>query len=325
MRARPESRPVATVPALHNGSQLFPQDDMTTVATAARESMRVRPKTAPSYHHFTVDVEEYFQVSALEPYVKRTQWDHLPSRVGAATEALLDLLERFQMRGTFFVLGWIAERYPFLVRSIAERGHEVASHGTDHRRVIFLTPSEFRDSIRDSKDILEQVTGKRVLGYRAPSFSIVPGREWALDILVEEGYDYDSSLYPVERSGYGYPTALSHPYVIRTEAGPLKEFPPATVQLLGTRLPAGGGAYLRLLPSTLVRTALQQAQARGYPATLYIHPWEVDPHQPRVAVPMLTRVRHYGYLNRTYPRLQQLCERFSFRAIADSLASLKPE
>ncbi|HET9440608.1 MAG TPA: XrtA system polysaccharide deacetylase [Longimicrobiales bacterium] len=295
---------------------------MTALAQTAPGSANGRPATARPYHHFTVDVEEYFQVSALEPYVERAQWESLPSRVCASTEALLDLLDSKQMRGTFFVLGWIAERYPALVRDIAQRGHEVASHGTDHRRVTFLTPSEFRGSVRDSKQILEQVTGQKVSGYRAPSFSIVAGREWALDILAEEGYAYDSSLYPVRRSGYGYRAALPHPYVIRTESGPLMEFPPATLQMFGAKLPAGGGAYLRLLPGLLVRSALQQAQARGYPATLYIHPWEVDPDQPRVAVPMLTRIRHYGYLERTYPRLRQLCERFSFRAIADSLTSL---
>ncbi|HEY0674223.1 MAG TPA: XrtA system polysaccharide deacetylase [Longimicrobiales bacterium] len=295
---------------------------MTTLANPATKSANGHPVTDRPFHHFTVDVEEYFQVSALEPYVDRSQWEAWPTRVRASTEALLDLLDAKQMRGTFFVLGWIAERYPALVREIEQRGHEVASHGTDHRRVTFLTPAEFRTSVRDSKSILEQVTGQKILGYRAPSFSIVSGREWALDILAEEGYAYDSSLYPVRRSGYGYTAARPHPYVIRTESGRLLEFPPATLQMFGAKLPAGGGAYLRLLPGSLIRSALKQAERRGYPATLYIHPWEVDPEQPRVDVPVLTRIRHYGRLKRTFARLQRLCEDFTFRAIADSLTSV---
>jgi polysaccharide deacetylase family protein (PEP-CTERM system associated) len=271
------------------------------------------------HHHFTVDVEEHFQVSALEPFVDAGEWDRMPTRVAASTEKLLDLLDRYEARGTFFTLGWIAERYPELVREIANRGHEVASHGTDHKRVTFLTPDQFRHSVRESKRILENITGEEVLGYRAPSFSIVPGREWALDILLEEGYVYDSSLYPVKRSGYGYASALWYPHLVERPSGVLMEFPPATLELMGARLPAGGGAYLRLLPRGLVEGALEQANESGLPGTVYIHPWEVDPEQPRLPVPTLTRIRHYGRLARTYSRLEDLVRRFSFRPIADSL------
>jgi polysaccharide deacetylase family protein (PEP-CTERM system associated) len=271
------------------------------------------------YHHFTVDVEEHFQVSALEPYVRRSEWDSQSSRVVDSTQRLLTLLERHEGRGTFFVLGWIAQRYPALVREIAARGHEVASHGTDHRRVTQLSQPEFRASIRDSRKLLEDITGQRVLGYRAPSFSIVAGREWALDILIEEGYVYDSSLYPVRRSGYGYPAGRRYPYTLCRAAGELLQFPPATLQAMGMKLPAGGGAYLRLLPYSLVASALGQAQAAGFPATIYIHPWEIDPEQPRLRVPRLTAIRHYGGLRRTFSRLERMMERFSFRPIADSI------
>jgi polysaccharide deacetylase family protein (PEP-CTERM system associated) len=268
-----------------------------------------------------VDVEEHFQVSALEPYVDRSKWDSLPSRVEASTERLLDLLDQYDARGTFFTLSWIGQRHPALVREIVRRGHEIASHGSDHRRITQLNADQFRVSIRESKDVLEQIAGVRVLGYRAPSFSIVPGREWALDALIEEGYVYDSSLYPVRRSGYGYPQGQREPYTINRAAGSLLEFPPATLNAFGQTLPAGGGAYLRLLPFQLVQSALSQAQRNGVAGTLYIHPWEVDPEQPRFAVSRLTRIRHYGGLRRTQPRLARLFSRFRFRPIADSLSS----
>jgi polysaccharide deacetylase family protein (PEP-CTERM system associated) len=278
--------------------------------------------TTTVHHHFTVDVEEHFQVSALEPFVNSSEWDNFPTRVGESTRKLLDLLDQHEMRGTFFTLGWIAERYPDLVKEIVTRGHEMASHGTDHKRVTFLTPEQFRVSVRDSKRMLEDVSGQEVLGYRAPSFSIVPGGEWALDILIEEGYVYDSSLYPVKRNGYGYADALWHPHLLERPSGVLMEFPPATLEMFGARLPAGGGAYLRLLPRGLVEGALEQASAAGHPGTVYIHPWEVDPEQPRLQVPTLTRIRHYGRLRRTYSRLEDLVRRFSFRPIADSLYML---
>jgi polysaccharide deacetylase family protein (PEP-CTERM system associated) len=274
------------------------------------------------FHHFTVDVEEYFQVSALEPFVDRSQWDQLPSRVVRSTQRVLDLLDEHDARATFFVLGWIATRYPELVREIAARGHEVASHGTDHRRVTQLSVAEFRTSARESKQILEQTCGCQVLGFRAPSFSIVPGREWALDTLIEEGYVYDSSLFPIRRSGYGYPGTPRRPHTIERAAGKLVEFPPATLSALGMPLPAGGGAYLRLLPYKLLDSAVAQAQRSGFPATVYIHPWELDPQQPRLRVPTLTRIRHYGGLNRTESRLHRLLSRFRFRPLSDSCGEL---
>ena len=275
------------------------------------------PMPVPPIHHFTVDVEEHFQVSALEPYVDRASWDRLDSRVVANTQRVLDLLDRHGVRGTFFTLSWVATRHRSLVRDIVARGHELASHGTDHQRVTQLDPSTFRSSVRESKQILEDIGGTAILGYRAPSFSIVPGLEWALDALIEEGYTYDSSLYPVVRSGSGYPSGGRTPYAIRRATGSLLEFPPATLRAFARTMPAGGGAYLRLLPYRLVDSAFRQADRAGTPATFYIHPWEVDAAQPRFSVSAATRVRHYGGLHRTMPRLDRLLSRFRFGAIAD--------
>ncbi len=273
-------------------------------------------------HHFTVDLEEYFQVSAFEPHVARAEWDRFESRVVGQVDLLLDLLARHEARATFFVLGWVAQRRPELIRAIAGAGHEIASHGWDHVRVTHQTPRQFRESIRRSKDLLEEITAHPVLGFRAPSFSIVPGREWALDVLVEEGYRYDSSLFPVRRPGYGYPNGLSHPHWLDRPSGRLAEIPPTTLNLWGMRLPAAGGAYFRLLPYSVIRAALRQCERAGTPGTFYIHPWEIDPAQPRLDVSWLTRLRHYGGLGRTVGRLERLLAEFQFTSMRDTVAAL---
>jgi len=276
--------------------------------------------TAVQVHHFTVDVEEYFQVSAFEPYVSRERWDALPSRVEASVGLLLELLARHNAHGTFFVLSWVAERHRAMVKEIAAAGHEVASHGWDHARVTQLTPQQFRESVRRSKAELEAVSGQPIAGFRAPSYSIVNGLEWALDILVEEGYTYDSSLFPVRRRGYGYAGGERDPHWLARPAGRLYEVPPSTLQVCGVNLPAAGGAYFRIFPYALVAAAIKQAEARGVPATFYIHPWELDPEQPSFPVSRLTRFRHYTGLSRTVPRLERLLSQFQFTAIADTLA-----
>ena len=273
-------------------------------------------------HHFTVDVEEYFQVSAFAPLVQRADWDRLESRVTVNVARLLDLLARYEARATFFVLGWVAERHPEMVRRIARGGHEVASHGWDHARVTEQTPVTFRDSLRRTKDVLQDLTGAHVLGYRAPSFSIVPGREWALDVLIEEGYRYDSSLFPVRRPGYGYPGGRPDPHWIERPMGRIAEVPPATLRWCGMHLPAAGGAYFRLLPYGLVRAAFKRCERRGVPGTFYIHPWELDVDQPHLDVPWLVRVRHYGGLKRTVERLERLFGEFQFMAVRDTVAGL---
>lgn len=269
-------------------------------------------------HYFSVDVEEYFQVSAFEGSVSRDLWERLPSRVEGSVYGILDLLARHHARGTFFTLGWVAERHPKMIRRIADAGHEVASHGWDHVRVTHQTPDEFRASIRRSKTCLEQLSGMPVLGFRAPSFSIVPGREWALDLLLEEGYRYDSSLFPIRRpGGYGYATAGRDPHVVERPSGKLDEFPPATLRQFGVNLPAGGGAYFRILPYALVQSAFRRFEGRGVPGTFYMHPWEIDPDQPRQHAPLSSRLRHYTGLSRTLPRLERLLSEFRFTAIAD--------
>ena len=267
-------------------------------------------------HFFTVDVEEHFQVQALAPYVARESWDRLESRVERNTRRILELCAKHGARGTFFTVGWVAERHPGLMKDIAAGGHELASHTWDHRRIPEQTPEAFRDSVRRTKAVLEDLTGTPCIGFRAPSYSIVRGTEWALDILLEEGYQYDSSLFPVTRPGYGYSGGARDPYWLARGAGRLAEVPPATLQRFGMSLPAAGGAYFRLLPYALVASALRDAERRGQPGCFYIHPWEIDPGQPRFAVRPLTALRHYGGLARTDARLERLLGEFRFTSIA---------
>jgi polysaccharide deacetylase family protein (PEP-CTERM system associated) len=273
-------------------------------------------------HHFTIDVEEYFQVAAFEPYVARSDWERFQSRVAPQMELLLDLLARHNARATCFVLGWVAGRQRELIRTIARAGHEIGSHGWDHARVTNLTPAQFRDSIWRSKQLLEEISGVPVVGFRAPNFSIVRGREWALDILLEEGYRYDSSLFPVRRPGYGYPNGQPDPHWIERPAGRLAEIPPTTLRWAGLRVPAAGGAYFRLLPYSVVRAALRQCERRDVPGTFYIHPWEVDPEQPRLDVSWPTRARHYGGLRKTLPRLERLLHEFHFAPVRETVVAL---
>lgn len=303
----------------------MPVPDVTAMQVKQETPIPSAPAPAavqPLYHHFTVDVEEYFQVSALEPHIPRHEWDAIESRIDVGMTRLLDLLSKHGARGTFFVLGWVAERRPDLVRDIVDRGHELASHGWDHARVTTITAQEFRESVRRSKAVLEDVGGVEVNGFRAPSFSIVPGYEWALDVLVEEGYAYDSSLFPISRRGYGYPAGGRDPYWIECPSGTLIEVPPATLRRFGLNLPAAGGGYLRLMPLGLTRAAVKAAERRNAPATLYIHPWELDPGQPRLDVPWSTAIRHYSRLEQTAGKLNDLLEQFTFRPISYTIGQM---
>lgn len=273
-------------------------------------------------HHLTIDVEEYFQVSALASHVPRSRWSEIESRLEWGMDRLLSLMDEHQVRGTFFVLGCVAERHPDIVSRLAAAGHEVASHGWDHRRVTEIDADEFRRQARRSRALLEELAGEPVLGYRAPSFSIVPGCEWALDILVQEGYVYDSSLYPVRRPGYGYPGGVRGIHTMSLPTGDLTEVPPATLRVVGMNLPVGGGGSFRHLPYALTRATLLRYGRNGGPATLYLHPWELDPNQPLVeGISWFTRVRHYGGIERTEPRLRRLFREFRFQSIAATLAA----
>ena len=275
----------------------------------------------PTEHVFTVDVEDYFQVYAFEGAVDRASWDTYPSRVDRNTGILLDLLARFGTTGTFFTLGWVADKHPHVVRRITEAGHEIASHGWWHRKVTTLTPAEFREDVRTSRAILEQVSGTPCVGYRAPSFSITPGHEWAFDVLLETGYRYDSSLFPIRRLDYGYPDAPPLPHLIKRPSGDLIEFPLATVRVGNRRIPAAGGGYLRHFPYAVTRRAFREYDDAGIPGVFYIHPWEIDTEQPRLTVPWLTGVRHYRNIPRTLGRMERLLHEFRFTSVARRLAA----
>lgn len=272
-------------------------------------------------HCFTVDVEDYFHVNAFESVVRREAWGDYTPRIHRGMDLLLDLLARHDVHGTFFTLGWVAHRHPDIVRRIVAAGHEIASHGYWHRRVTTLDPEGFRDDLRRSKQALEEVSGQEVTGFRAPSFSIVPGREWALDILLEEGFRYDSSLFPIRRPGYGYPSAPTVPHTIARPAGRIVELPPAVLRFPGFRIPAAGGGYFRQFPYAVTRAAFRQFERAGQPGMFYIHPWELDPDQPRLPVGLVTRVRHYRGLDRTLPRLERLLSDFRFTSVARRFGS----
>lgn len=267
--------------------------------------------STPITNAFTCDVEDYFQVSALAPHFPRSGWNEVPCRVERNVDRILELLARHQARGTFFTLGWVAERYPQLVRSIADAGHEVASHGYNHERASAMTPEAFSADIRLARAVLEDITGTAVTGYRAPSFSIGTGNLWAHDCIAEAGYLYSSSVYPVKHDHYGIPDAPRFPW--RLENG-LMEVPVSTVRWMGRNWPAGGGGFFRLLPYAVSRWQIARVNAADKrPAIFYFHPWEIDPEQPRVeAASAKTRFRHYVNLAHTEARLDRLLSDFSW-------------
>lgn len=267
-------------------------------------------------HLLTVDVEEYFQVGAFERVIAREQWDHWPSRAEPSIARLLDVFARQEVKATCFVLGWFAKRHPRLVRALAADGHEIASHGWSHRSLTELTPEGFRDEVRTSKALLEQIVGKPVTGFRAPNFSIVPGREWAFDILLEEGYLYDSSLFVYrKRRNSGYPSAHPTAHEILRANGRIMELPIAARGWFGVALPAAGGGYFRHLPYAVTRDAFARLTRRGTPGVFYIHPWELDVEQPRVKAPLRTRLRHYTGIGSAEARLDRLLSEFAFTSV----------
>ena len=247
--------------------------------------------------------------------MRRRHWAEYESRVEANTEKLLELLAQRGMRATFFVLGWLAERYPSLVRRIASVGHEIASHGYAHELITSQTPDVFRQDIRKAKAILENILCHPVIGYRAPSFSITQDSMWATQVLVEEGYRYDSSIFPVLHDRYGVPSANPKAHQILTPSGVLWEIPPSTVKYMGLRLPVAGGGYFRLYPYAILRALLRKLEGEGSPLVMYMHPWEFDPGQPRMEGSLPSRVRHYLNLHKTEGRLRALLQDFSFAPI----------
>jgi polysaccharide deacetylase family protein (PEP-CTERM system associated) len=269
---------------------------------------------APYVNALTVDVEDYFQVSAFAPHVPRCAWESMPCRVERNVDLSLQILREGGARATFFTLGWIAERYPQVVRSIVAEGHEVASHGYAHSRASEQTPEQFRADIQLAKVVLEDIAGAEVRGYRAPSFSIGPQTSWAFDCIFESGYRYTSSMYPIRHDHYGVPDAPRFAHQVRDG---LIEVPITTVRLLNKNWPAGGGGYFRLLPYAMTRWSIKRVNAVDRrPAIFYFHPWELDPDQPRVpGVSAKTRFRHYVNLDRMEHRLRRLLKDFRWDSV----------
>ncbi len=266
----------------------------------------------------TVDVEDYFQVAAFRNDIRVEDWEYYPLRVVDNTLRVLDLLDEFEVKATFFVLGWVAMRRPALVGEIRRRGHEIASHGFGHQLIYEIGPDEFREDVRRSKALLEDLCGEAVHGYRAPSYSITGRNMWAIDILIEEGFTYDSSIYPIHHDLYGMPDAQRFPHVIHRAGGSIREFPISTLQFglgeaLQFRLPVGGGGYLRLFPVSLMRYAFNHINEKEMqPAVLYFHPWEIDPGQPRIRSGWKSRFRHYVNLETTFSKLTCLVKDLHF-------------
>jgi polysaccharide deacetylase family protein (PEP-CTERM system associated) len=290
-----------------------------------RQPESVLPQEPTILNALTIDVEDYYQVSGFENCVSRDQWPDFESRVVASTHRILQALNDASVRGTFFVLGWIADRHPKLIRTIQEAGHDMGCHSYWHRLVYNQTPAEFREDLRRARDVLEEITGQAIVAYRAPSFSITRRSLWALDILIEEGFRFDSSIYPTHHDRYGIAGAPNWPHQVVRPAGTLWEFPMAIYRCFGYPLPIGGGGYLRLYPYGFTRHGLRAINAEGRPFVVYLHPWELDPEQPRLRPGKLKGFRHYVNLHRTESRLRRLLQDFRFDSLREVNARLQSE
>lgn len=267
----------------------------------------------------SVDVEDYFHVEAFSDIVDRGRWGTYESRVEANTRRILDLFDRSRVKGTFFILGWVAERYPHLVRQIVDAGHEPGCHSFWHRLIYKLTPDEFREDTLRAKNCIEQAAGQPVYGYRAPSFSVTARSAWALDVLADLGFRYDSSVFPVKHDTYGVPDAPRGPFSVNTSAGPITEFPMATFRFgRSPNLPVAGGGYLRIFPYWYTKAGVERAWNEGLPVVSYVHPWEFDPEQPRLNGRFKSRLRHYTNLAKTEVRLRKLMGLGEFTSFRDS-------
>ncbi len=270
----------------------------------------------------TIDVEEYFHPNAMDGVVQPSEWDTLPHRVERNTHRILDILSAHDVRATFFVLGWVAERWPQLVSEIARRGHEVACHGFAHRLVYQLGPEGFRSDVRRGRQVLEDCLGARVVGFRAASYSIVASTLWALDALIEMGFAYDSSIFPIRHDIYGIPDFSRVPVRIRRSAGDIIEVPPSTIRLWGRNWPVAGGGYFRLLPYRITQLSIKRLNRHdGIPAMVYLHPWEIDADQPRLPAGARARLRQYTNLRHTEARLRRLLRDFQFAPLSEAFGS----
>jgi polysaccharide deacetylase family protein (PEP-CTERM system associated) len=280
-------------------------------------------KDAPIIHILSVDVEDYFQVEAFAGSVDRESWDRWPSRVVANTQRVLDLFDRHNAKGTFFIVGWVAEKFPHLVREIQSRGHELACHSYWHRTVYSLSPEEFRLDTQRAKKVIEDAAGVAVNGYRAPSWSITKTCLWALDILAEEGFTYDSSIYPIHHDLYGVPGAKRFPYTYNCSNGlTLREYPPATLRMMGTNFPVAGGGYLRIFPSAFSEFGFSKFEnSYRERVVVYMHPWEIDPEQPRIQGSLKSRLRHYTNLGCMSAKIDSILRRHKFERFSDVMAT----
>jgi polysaccharide deacetylase family protein (PEP-CTERM system associated) len=266
----------------------------------------------------TVDVEDYFMVSAFSNIIKTDAWDRYSSRVERNTMHVLDILARYDAKGTFFILGWIAERYPQIVKEIDRRGHEIGCHSYYHKLVYEMSIEDFKEDTEKAKAILENVIGKEVCGYRAPSYSITKKSFWAMEVLRESGFLFDSSIFPVVHDRYGYPEFSRFPKVVETASGKILEIPMSTFRVWDKNIPVGGGGYLRLFPISLTEWAIRKVNEEEKEAAIvYFHPWEIDSGQPRINGSRLSRFRHYVTIERTENRIEHLLRTFSFGSIGD--------
>ena len=273
----------------------------------------------------SVDVEDWFQAEAQSTAITCADWEHTNLRVWPNVMTLLETFERYGVQATFFVLGWMAEKLPALVERIASYGHEIASHGYGHHLAYQMTPQDYRSDIERSLAAINKAADVQVAGYRAPSFSIGERTPWAWPILADLDLMYDSSIFPIYHDTYGSPHLPREPFRIELEDGRIiDEIPLTTIQLLGYNFPAAGGGYLRLFPYWFTDRAIRAANNKGWPAVVYVHPWEIDPHQPRTAIPALSRFRHYTNLNTTLYKLERLLSEFHFGTIRDYLAESDP-
>ena len=293
---------------------------LSSIGLDARGASLAAGVPVPFVNAMTVDVEDYFQVSAFDAVVPRSTWESRESRVSDNTKRLLDLFAESNVKATFFVLGWVAERFPQLIRRIVSEGHELASHGNEHRLVYSQTRQEFREDVRNARFALEQAGGCPVLGYRAPSFSIVNDSLWALDVLIDEAYVYDASVYPIRHDRYGIPGWTRGVHRVERAGGSIWELPGSTLRVGSVNLPIGGGGYFRLLPYGWTRQGITRLNAARQPAIFYLHPWEIDPDQPRIPAGRVSSFRHYHNLARTEPRLRRLLREFPFGRVSDVLA-----
>lgn len=278
------------------------------------------PANTPSQHRhiLSVDVEDYFQVEAFADDVDTATWETWPSRVEANTNRILDIFARYQVNATFFFVGWVADHFPQLVRRALADGHEVACHSYGHQAIYRLTPEQFREDTAHAVDVVQQAGGVRVAGYRAPSWSITRQSLWALNILQEFGFSYDSSIFPIHHDLYGVPGASRFPYVhVFPDGSRLPEFPPTTVRFAGATLPAAGGGYLRVLPLAYTDWAFRQIESADERVVVYFHPWELDPDQPRIRAKLKSRFRHYSNLDDMQSRITHLLETYAFAPFRD--------